>query len=476
MRTATTKGHASPAPRAGGTTRRALISGIGGALSGGPLLMVTVLATACVPRPDGAGQVPGTLRRGVTLTLAHFYPPVQQDNIKRRVALFQQETPGIQVNEVALQGGAAYRDRLLTLFAGDTPPDVMHMSAAPGSGYSFGVFAPLGHFFELGPLARRDRYDLDDFYKVALDFNSFGGKLFVMPNDLNVFATYWSQELFRQAGVAPPPTDWRSPAFDQNALLEAARRLTDRNVAGSERYGLLVQPNINWTLPFLWSNGADVVSRDLRRITLDEPAALDTLQFLADAVLRHRVSPTNEELAAAGGANPLFFQGRLGMHHTGSNFVNQLRASARDLAFDVGVSPRGRVRRHSVAGGAGFAGAAASKNREEAWALLKHLGGKASLEIGALEGQMPTRRSVARSAAFIDPAQPPANRRVFLDAAENASPAPMISNWFEVEAVLNTAIGSVMNSRASVREAVSEAKRLGDPLLAAGQTFNRDGR
>ncbi len=452
------------------TRRGVLARGIGAALGG-------VAGAACAPRPEAGGETkPGALRSGVTLTLTHFYPAAQQDNVKRRIALFQQETPGVQVNEVALPGGAAYRERLTALFAGDAPPDVMHVSAAPGSGYSFGVFAPAGRFFELGPLARRDKLDLDDYYNVALDFNSFGGKLLVMPNDLNVFATYWSEELFRQTGATSPPADWRSSGFDHSALLDTARRLTDRGPTGNERYGLLVQANTNWTLPFLWSNGADVVSRDLRRITLDEPAALDTLQFLADAVLKHQVSPTNDELTAAGGANNLFFKARLGMHHTGSNFVNQLRSSARDLAFDVGASPRGKTRRHSVAGGAGFAGAAPARNREEAWALLKHLGGKASLEIGAREGQMPTRRSVARSEAFLDPTQPPRNRRVFLDAADNASPAPMVSNWFEVEAVLNRAIESIMAGKAGVREAVSEAKRLGDPLLASGQSFGKDGK
>src|SRR5688572_31910981 len=123
----------------------------------------------------GGEAKPSALRSGVTLTLAHFYPVAQQDNIKRRIALFQQETPGLTVNEVILANGAAYRDRLTALFAGDAPPDVMHMSAAPGSGYSFGVFAPLGRFFDLGLLAKRDRYDTDDFYKVAVDFDSFGG-------------------------------------------------------------------------------------------------------------------------------------------------------------------------------------------------------------------------------------------------------------------------------------------------------------
>ena len=419
--------------------------------------------------PDRGGR----LRSGVTLTLSHFYPAVQQDNIRRRLALFQEETPGVRVEEAQLPGGAPYRERLLALYAGDTPPDVMHMSAAPGSGYSFGVFAPLGRFFELAPLARRDRTDLGDFYQVALDFNSFGGKLYVMPNDLNVSATYWSQEPFGQSGVPAPPADWRSTAFDQPGLLEAARRLTDRSVGGAERYGFLVQPNLNWALPFLWSNGADVLSRDLRRLELDTPAALDALQFLADLVLKHQVSPTADEQAAGGGANALFFKGRLGMHHTGSNFVNQLRTQAKDLRWDVAVSPRGRARRHSVAGGAGFAGAAPSKLREEAWALLQHLGGKASLEIGAREGQMPTRRTVARSEAFLDPAQPPAQRRVFLDAAENASPAPLLTNWFEVEAVLNTALEGIAAGRTGVRDAVAEAKRQAEPLLAAARSFGK---
>ena len=117
--------------------------------------------------------------------------------------------------------------------------------------------------------------------------------------------------------------------------------------------------------------------------------------------------------------------------------------------------------------------AAQSKNREEAWALLKHLGGKASLEIGAREGQMPTRRTVARSDAFLDPTQPPANRRVFLDAAENAGPNPMVSNWAEVEEVITKALAPIFEGKRSVRDAVADAKQQGDILLAAGQAFQK---
>ncbi len=452
-------------------TRRRLAMGAAGAAGLAAL-------TACAVGGGGADPAAAPkLRSGVKLTMVHFYPAVQQDNPKRRVALFKQETPGIEVEETAIPGGAAYRERLLASFAGDAAPDVMHMSAAGGSGFAFGVFAPLGRFLELGPLAKRDRYDLDDFYKVALDFNSFGGKLYVMPNDLNVFATYWNQELFRQAGMPAPPTDWKANGFDMEALLDVSRRVTLRDGSGgagsTDRYGLWVQPATSWLLSFLWSNGADIVSKDLRRVTLDEPAALDTLQYLADFTTRHRAAPSTEELTAGGGGAALFFAGRLALHHTGSNFVNQLRTQAKSLAYDVGVSPRGRARRASSAGGAGFAAAAQSKNRDEAWALLKHLGGKVSLEVGAREGQMPTRRSVAKSDAFLDPGQPPANRRVFLDAAENAGPNPMVSNWAEVEDAINKALAPVFEGKRGVREAVADAKQQGETLLAAGQAFQK---
>ena len=34
-------------------------------------------------------------------------------------------------------------------------------------------------------------------------------------------------------------------------------------MGGAERYGIIVEPVVQ-AVPFLWSNGADVLSRDLR--------------------------------------------------------------------------------------------------------------------------------------------------------------------------------------------------------------------
>jgi multiple sugar transport system substrate-binding protein len=452
-------------------TRQTRRQAIRGAIAG----TLGVTAAACgLPATGGPAAAPAAkLRSGITLQFVHFYGAAQVDNIQRRLALFEQDTPGIKVNAAQLQNGDAYRDKLATMFAANTPPDAMHMSAAGGSGFSFGVLAPQNRFFELTPLAKRDKYDLDDFYKVALDFNTFGGKLLVIPNDLNVFSMYWNVELFRQSGVTPPPDQWSGTAFDQGALLDAARRLTRREGAATDRYGIWVQPELMWVLPLLWSNGADVLSKDYKTITLDEPAALDTLQFITDLAVKSQAAPTADELTASGGGANLFYTGRLAMHHTGSNFVNTARTQAKTLSWDVGVSPRGKVRRYASAGGAGFAGAAPSQNREEAWALLKHLGGKASLDLASREGQMPTRRSVARSDAFLDPTQPPPHRRVFLDAAENAGPNPMVSNWNEVEAAIKKQLDLLFAGKIGVREAVAAAKREGEPLLAAGQAFSK---
>ena len=70
-----------------------------------------------------------------------------------------------------------------------------------------------------------------------------------------------------------------------------------------------------------------------------------------------------------------------------------------------------------------------------------------------------TRRNPRRSAA--SSSTPP----------QNASPAPLLTNWFEVEAVLNTALEGIVTGKPGVRDAVAEAKRQAEPLLAAARSF-----
>ena len=53
---------------------------------------------------------------------------------------------------------------------------------------------------------------------------------------------------------------------------------------------------------------------------------------------------------------------------------------------------------------------------------------------------MPVRKSVAESDAFLDPDQPPASARVFLDTIPQLRRTPNIPAWYEIETRINPVI------------------------------------
>jgi hypothetical protein len=107
-------------------SRRALVQAVHnrtvGAVAGTAVGATALALGGCAPGQIGTpAEAPAPkLRSGVTLLFTHFSTVAAPFN--DRVTLFQKDTPGIQVNTVQLQGGDAYRDKLVAMFAGDQPP------------------------------------------------------------------------------------------------------------------------------------------------------------------------------------------------------------------------------------------------------------------------------------------------------------------------------------------------------------------
>ena len=109
------------------------------------------------------------------------------------------------------RGGNAYFDKLQTLIAGGAAPD---MFIIQDSWQPFFLKSKLA--LNLDPLARRDRYDLADFPKGAIESYRHEGGLYGLPDNITSHGFFVNLDLFKQAGVAPPPTreDTRGWTFD----------------------------------------------------------------------------------------------------------------------------------------------------------------------------------------------------------------------------------------------------------------------
>lgn len=137
-----------------------------------------------------------------------------------------------------------------------------------------------------------------DFYPALLQANSYRGQLYAVPTNADTTVLWYRRDFLKAEGCSPPQT-W-------DDLLAVARHFRKANVRS--RYGLSEYPLIfaggqaagetttYQLLPFLWSNGAKMVSD--KRIVLDSPATRRALSFLRDLVQEEEVvDPRVTEIA-----------------------------------------------------------------------------------------------------------------------------------------------------------------------------------
>ena len=84
-----------------------------------------------------------------------------------------------------------------------------------------------------------------------------------------------------------PPVD---ASWDWDDLVENAAKLTVHKQDGAvERWGLLAHDNDIWWA--LWQNEAEAINPNTLACRLQEPEAVEALQFVRDLIHKHRVSP-----------------------------------------------------------------------------------------------------------------------------------------------------------------------------------------
>ena len=145
---------------------------------------------------------------------------------------------------------------------------------------------------EMGALLPLDRFGGVDGSDFAREFYTFGldpfrenGALYALPANAFPLMLYYDADYFAQVGVAPPDGSW-----DWDVLVGNALKLTQREEGGTvSRWGLETLGAFIWWA--LWQNEAELADAITSQCRLQEPAAIEALQFVHGLVHTHRVSP-----------------------------------------------------------------------------------------------------------------------------------------------------------------------------------------
>jgi len=351
-----------------------------------------------------------------------------------------------------------YWDKLQTQLASETQADILGMQAARMPGFAArGALQPMQEQIDANP-----GVEFKDFFPVIENGLSFRDEVHALAYDLGPPVLYYNRDVFRQAGVEPPPPD---EPMSWEEFRAKARDLTDR---AERRFGYVQSPTVDWLIPWIWSGGGDYMNADASASTLDSPESRAALQFLSDLWVKDRSAAPITDLANPNSGVERFSSGRVGMHMDGPWQIVNIRANS-DFDWDVAPIPAGPAGSIGWANGSGFGISKVTKNADAAFKAISVITGKAALAGLTKAGRgYPARQSAV---PIFEGERPPRNagvvQRILNSEVGETRPYRATSTWQETDVMLTQElVPAVFLGKPSIDEAVASIKPKFDRLLA----------
>lgn len=336
--------------------------------------------------------------------------------------------PGLKVKMENIPYGE-YQNKISTLMAAGNAPDVISVEVS-----NFADLQLRDVLEDLTPYVAKDQMDMKEFYPGIVDRFSPGGKLYAIPSDTAPFGLmYYNQTLFDEAKIPYPKPSWNWTDF-----LAICKKLTKKDASGKfTRWGYGDPYGTNFD-NFMLSNGGYYTDSETNptRMALDSPAVMQAIKFRRDMIYVYGVSPSPAQLQSysfGAGVEDMFLNGQVAMMSSGIWHTPRF-LQKEGLRFDVVEFPRGpKGNQGWGTGGSGYAICKASKNKENAWIILKEITGEDITKKVASTGLVqPALKRIAESDVFLK-APGPANKKILLKMPLKAHYGPYMKGWPEIQ-------------------------------------------
>jgi multiple sugar transport system substrate-binding protein len=350
-----------------------------------------------------------------------------------------------------------FDQKLQTLVVGGTPPDAnyMHSQTVP-------TYVAQGVPGALDAYNRKDKA-LDGLLPTALEAYRFKGGVYGVPDVATSYVMYVNRGLFEQTGLTVPTEKWTWTDYTA-----AAQKIVNGNAARSEPLFATANYTADDSWPTaLWQNGADILNKDRNAVVIDRPEAAEALTWIADQITRTRFHPAAADLGGKS-AEQFFLDGKAAMLPTYSSRMGNIARAAQFQVETVHL-PQGKQRSTRTACG-GSAMTRMGKSPDATWQFLRYLAGEDfQWQMARVGGIIfPAHKKVAESPELFAGGQFTGSPRVTVDAMAYARVEPYIPRYLELKAAIVKELSTIWNGEASVRDALTRARAVAEPILADG--------
>jgi multiple sugar transport system substrate-binding protein len=309
----------------------------------------------------GGGQDGAKAAGPVTIEFMQWWQPeMKAGSFEKVISDFEAKNPNIKVKAINLPY-AEVLNQITIGCASGTLSDVVGIE--PNWLYDMikqNMVEPLDDYIA------RDNYDLNQIASILV----LNNKKWIFPVTTFLYPVYYNVEYFNAAGLTTPPKNWTE-------FIEYSRKLT---VESKNQYGWVIPLSLsapngvkNEILAWAWAGGNYYLKNDLPN--LDTPAI--------KAAINHIATLYREKLVVPGAFTKVeqekvedFSSGRSAMMISSMAHINLMKTRNPNLRFDIfqvpvpdGYTGKPGLSMASWTVGIGKPG----KNKESAWALVKHL-------------------------------------------------------------------------------------------------------
>lgn len=339
------------------------------------------------------------------------------------VAEFQKANPGIAVKLQPVPN-AGLEQKLLVALKSGNPPDIMEMQTSWIPSYQ-----ATGKLRDITAIVKGSGLDLKDFIPAALGAATVDGKIYGLPYQAEALSMFYNKNAFREVGLDPekPPQTWTE-------LLASAQKLTRTTANGTRLYGYGIagggpggQSNTVYrSLPYIWMNGGDIVSADLKSSPINSPQAVEAVRFYTDMFLKHKVSPPSTLENGGLELRRLFQAGTVAMFQGTPTDFDVLMEQKVPFEVGVGITPHPDGKPSSaLLGGWSIVASLEGPNKDGADKLVAFMANRD--RIGFYTRTFPALVSSMSLPRFTDP-----RLKAFREMLEVARPQPNIDAWVRI--------------------------------------------
>lgn len=305
--------------------------------------------------------------------------------------------------------------------------------------------------------------------------------VFALPWYAGARAAFYRRDVFQRAGVNA------SEAFaNWSSFKQAMRKINGMNVDG-KRVAALGYPGrsdsdiLHNLAPWIWNAGGDFLSQDRRASSIHSPEVIQAISFytsFADEGLVPASALEKDSTQVESG----FFNGQYAVIFSGPWVLKMLSTpkskggqmeSVTAKNFGVAPYPAGMKGNQTLFSGSDLALMRSSKNKTEAWQVMKFLlSHDAQLQFSQRSGMLPARLDAAHDSSLLrDP-----HYAEFISQVKLGRHYPVLPAWGKLEKVFRTSISQIVTissvgkntfAQLEVKKTLDQASHQANAILAS---------